>query len=123
MHYDPSVAPNAAAWLAKDEGERLELVRRYHRRQRIKLPNLDAHAVAHAAIENQLAEGLVPATRALTRLLAEGLDRHEAIHALGSVLMVHLWNLTENPNGDGDPNSAYLAALDRLTAASWRASG
>jgi hypothetical protein len=59
MRYDPSVAPNAKAWLAMDEGERVESVREYHRRRRIRLPNLDAHAVAHAVIENQLAEGLV----------------------------------------------------------------
>ena len=123
MHYDPSVAPDAATWLAMDEGERLELVREYHRRRRIKLPNLDAHAVTHAVIENQLAEGIVPATSALTRLLAEGLDRHDAIHALGSVLMEHIWNLTNKPRADGDPNAPYFDALDKLTAASWRASG
>jgi hypothetical protein len=106
-----------------DEGERLEMVREYHQRRRIKLPNLDAHAVAHAVIENQLAEGLPPASSALNRLLAEGLDRHDAVHALGSVLMEHLWNLKNKPSSDGDPNAPYLAALGRLTAASWRNSG
>jgi hypothetical protein len=106
-----------------DEDQRLEMVREYHRRRRIKLPNLDAHALTHAVIENQLAEGLVPASSALNRLLAEGLDRHEAVHALGSVLMEHIWNLTNKPRGDGDPNAPYLAALDKLTAASWRNSG
>ena len=123
MHYDPSVAPNAESWLAMDEGERIELIRAYHRKGRIKLPNLDAHAFAHVVIENQLAEGLAPATGALTRLVTEGLDRHEAIHALGSLLMEHIWNLTNKPGGDGDSNAPYLAALDKLTGASWRASG
>ena len=122
-NYDPSVAPDSTAWLEMDEDERLEIVREYHRRRRIKLPNLDAHALTHAVIENQLAEGLVPASSALNRLLAEGLDRHEAVHALGSVLMEHIWNLTNKPRGDGDPNAPYLAALDKLTAASWRNSG
>ncbi len=122
-HYDPSVAPDAAAWLAMDEGERLELVRDYHRRLRITLQSLEAHAVAHAVIENQLAEGLAPATNALRRLLAEGLDRHEAVHALGTVLMQHIWDLANKPRGDGDPHAPYLAALDKLTAESWRKSG
>jgi hypothetical protein len=122
-NYDPSVAPDSTAWLEMDEDERLEIVREYHRRRRIKLPNLDAHALTHAVIENQLAGGLVPASSALNRLLAEGLDRHEAVHALGSVLMEHIWNLTNKPRGDGDPNAPYLAALDKLTAASWRNSG
>ena len=62
-------------------------------------------------------------TLRLRRLLAEGLDRHEAVHALGSVLMEHFWNLTNKPRDDGDPNAPYLAALDKLTAASWLASG
>ena len=122
-NYDPSVAPDSTAWLEMDEEERLETVREYHRRRRIKLPNLDAHALTHAVIENQLAEDLVPASSALNRLLAEGLDRHEAVHALGSVLMEHIWNLTNKPRGEGDPNAPYLAALEKLTAASWRASG
>jgi len=122
-NYDPSVAPDSTAWLDMDEDERLEMVREYHRRRRIKLPNLDAHALTHAVIENQLEEGLVPASSAFNRLLAEGLDRHEAVHALGSVLMEHIWNLTNKPRGDGDPNAPYLAALEKLTAASWRNCG
>jgi hypothetical protein len=122
-NYDPSVAPDGASWLELDEDERLEMVRAYHRQRRIKLPNLDAHAVTHAVIENQLAEGIVPVSNALKRLLDEGLDRHEAVHALGSVLMEHIWNLTNKPRGQGDPNAAYLDAVDKLTAASWRNSG
>jgi hypothetical protein len=115
--------PDPVAWLELDESERLELVREYHRRCRIKLPSLDAHALAHTVIENQLAEGFAPAASALGRLLAEGLDRHEAVHALGSVLTEHIWNLTNKPRGEGDPHAPYLAALEKLTAASWRASG
>ena len=121
--YDPSKALEAAEWLALDEAERIELVREYHQRNRIKLPNVKAHAVAHAVIENQLAEGLPAAKNALARLLAEGLDRHESVHAMGSVLMAHIWNLTNKPPPEGDPNEPYLAALDALTADSWRRSG
>jgi hypothetical protein len=121
--YDPNVAPDSASWLEIDEGERLEMVREYHRRRRIKLPGLDGHAVAHAVIENQLAGGHVAASRALNRLLSEGLDRHEAVHALGSVLVQHFWNLTNKRCDDGEPNAPYVAALDKLTVASWRSSG
>ena len=74
-------------------------------------------------MENQLAEGLPGAKRALERLLGEGLDRHDAIHAIGSVLMEHIWNLSNKPQGPGDPNAPYLVALDSLTADSWRRSG
>jgi hypothetical protein len=122
-HYDPTVSPNAAAWLAIDETQRIELAREYHRRARINLPSLDAHAAAHAIVETQLAEGVPAATNALQRLLAGGLDRHEAVHAIGSVLMAHIWNLTNEPRPEGDPNVPYFAALDGLTPASWRRSG
>ena len=121
--YDPSKAPDAAEWLSLDEAERIEVVREYHLRSRISLPNVTAHAIAHAVIENQLAEGLPAARSALARLLADGLDRHESIHAMGSVLMAHLWNLTNKPPPEGDPNGPYLAALDELSADSWRPSG
>jgi hypothetical protein len=81
------------------------------------------HAVAHVIVENQLAEGLPEAKRALGRLLGEGLDRHDAVHAIASVLMEHFWNLTNKPQAPGDPHAPYLAALDKLTAESWRRSG
>jgi hypothetical protein len=45
------------------------------------------HAVMHVIIENQVALGdEVPAQRTLRRLMAEGLDRHQGIHAISSVL-------------------------------------
>lgn len=121
--YDPEHDPDPAQWLAFDEDMRIELVRRYHRKIRAELPSVNAHAVAHAIVENQLAEGLPEARRALERLLGEGLDRHEAIHAIASVLLQHLWNRAHKPQEPGDPNAPYLAALEKLTAESWRRSG
>jgi hypothetical protein len=82
----------------------------------------DAHAVIHATVENPLAEGIPSVTGALARLRQSGLDRHEAIHAIGSVLLEHLQALALAPEPVVDPNSAYFAALDRLTAESWRQS-
>ena len=37
--YNPLKAPDPAEWLAMDEGERMALVREYHRRAKIRLPN------------------------------------------------------------------------------------
>jgi hypothetical protein len=58
---------------------------------------------------------------ALRRLLAEGLDRHEAVHALATVLMEHAANHLKDPRAEGDPTAPYFAALERLTAAAFRA--
>ena len=50
--YDPDNAPDPAEWLALEELTRIQLVEEHHRLARIKLPNLKAHAVFHAVVEN-----------------------------------------------------------------------
>ncbi len=84
--YDPDTSPPPTDWLGTDEGERIELVASYHHQKEIKSPNLQLHAPIHVAVENQLAlgEGVVFGT--LARLQSEGLNRHDALHAIGSVL-------------------------------------
>lgn len=119
--YDPDVAPVAADWLALDELERIQLAETYHRRTRIKLPNVKAHAAFHAIVENQIAEGRESVVRAMTRLTREGLSRHDAIHAIGSVLVEHFSEaVSENNKGDASTlQSRYDAAVERITAKEW----
>jgi hypothetical protein len=122
--YDPVREPNSDAWLATDEQERIALVEDYHRRARIRVPNAKAHAALHAIVENQVAEGdAMPVRRTLLRLMAEGLDRHDAVHAIGSVLAGYLHDLLRQPESEPDPNPGYYAELEQLTAESWRRSG
>lgn len=103
-----------------DEGEQISLVEEYHRRAKIDLPQATLHATIHAVVERQLAEQLPPAVNALQRLMAEGLDRHDAIHAIGSVLGEHIRQLMTGALDATNPNATYLTALDRLSASSWR---
>ena len=119
--YDPEVAPNATEWLSLDEGERIQLAEAHHRIARLKLPNLKAHAVFHAIVENQIAGGLEPVVRAVDRLANEGLSRHEALHAIGSVLAEHLTEAMGAKNQDAATGQArYNAAVERLSAKEWR---
>jgi hypothetical protein len=123
QRYDPLEAPDAREWLALDEDERLALVRDYHKRARIRLPNLAMHAIAHAIVENQIALGdETAAQRTAARLMKEGLDRHEAIHAIASVLMGRLFELVKAPDTADEPNAGDDDELDRLTAEGWRRS-
>jgi len=118
--YDPAVAPDAADWLTLDEQERLYFVEAYHRRAGILLPTPTGHAAWHVAVENQIAADDPPATqRALTRLIAEGLDRHQAIHAIAWVL-TDLLQQSLAASTDFS-NVAYEVALDALTESVWRA--
>ena len=120
MRYDPTVPPKPTEWLALDEGEQIALVEKYHRRAGIDLPNATLHALSHTTVERQLAARLSPVVSALQRLQAEGLDRHDAIHAIGSVLAEHMRQLLIGELDLPDPNPVYFAALDRLSATSWR---
>jgi hypothetical protein len=87
---------------------------------RIKLPNLKAHAVFHAIVENQIAGNLEPVVRAMGRLTEEGLSRHEAIHAIASVLAEHIQELFSATAEDKNSHATYYAAIERLTARGWR---
>jgi hypothetical protein len=118
--YDPQVEPDPEAWLALDEGERLHLIEAYHTAKRFEIPNLQLHVVTHAVVETQIAEGdATPVREKARRLMAQGLDRHEAIHAIGSVLTAHLRDLSMGRIKDADPNRRYYSALKRLSAADW----
>ncbi len=120
--YDPSIPPEPKAWLDLDELERIRLVEVFHRKQRGKPPNLKAHAAFHAIVESQLAEGVESVVRAMSRLNGEGLSRHDALHAIGSVLAGELHDLV-TVRADESPEVAqarYDAAVERLSAAEWR---
>lgn len=115
--YHPLRAPDPQAWLALDDGERIELARRYHKRAKVKLPSPEVHAVVHVVVENQAAMGdETPVAETIARLKGEGLDRHEAIHAVGSVLVQYLW---EGLKGEEIDSDAYFIEVAALTAQSW----
>ncbi len=119
VRYDPHVAPVSASWLEIDEDERIMLVEAFHRRAEVEVPDLKVHATMHVIIENQVAMGdELPVRRAIERLMGEGLDRHDAIHAVASVFVAHL---TETSKANAPNNDAYNAAVERLTAESWQA--
>jgi HD superfamily phosphodiesterase len=121
MQYDPDEHINSDVWLALDESERMRLVRRYHRRQRIGLPNETIHATIHVIVENQVALGdAFPAKATLLRLMKEGLDRHEAIHAIGAVLAEKFFVVMSGQEAGSDLNADYIEKLKSLTAESWR---
>jgi len=119
--YDPETAPDATKWLALDEGERLLLVEEYHRDARVPMPKgaRRLHASMHAIVENQLAANDEPVVRALSRLMKEGLSRHDAIHAVGSLVAEQIWDLLKLEDAPETARARYYAAVERLTAAEW----
>jgi hypothetical protein len=121
LRYDPLKKPDANRWLKLDESVRLRMVLTYHRKKKFDLPNENMHAVIHVVVENQVALGdETPVEATLKRMMDEGLDRHDAIHAVGSVLAAQIWDIMQgNVGDDGDPNLAYAEELSQLTAKQW----
>jgi len=119
--YNPHSAPDPEQWLAEEDSEQLDRVMRAHRKQGLDASQLKAHALFHTIVENQIAMGdATPVPEAMDRLMAEGLDRHEAIHAVASKLTKHLWDIlrVETQPSD-DLHEAYFNAVRQLTAKEW----
>lgn len=117
--YDPDVPPDAAEWTALPEHERIRRVRDLH--GRIGHPNARLHAVVHDIIEMQIALDAPPSVRrAIERLIAEGVGRHEAVHALGATITDHILEAGMPSTDKRFPMEAYNDAVERLTAAEWR---
>jgi hypothetical protein len=117
--YNPLNVPDSDDWQSMDEDERMMLVMEYHRGAGVELPNEQVHAVVHVVVENQVTLGdEMSAQAALERLMREGLDRHEAIHAVGSVLVDFVQALIRDDAAPG-ASVRYNEELEKLTAAEW----
>lgn len=101
------------------EDERISLVERYHKKKRIKMPNVKVHAAFHVIAENQIAMGdTIPAEKALTRLMGQGLSRHDAVHAIASVAAKHFFNVMKQESAAAS-NADYNRQLEKLNAEDW----
>ncbi|NQV32496.1 MAG: plasmid pRiA4b ORF-3 family protein [Phycisphaeraceae bacterium] len=116
--YDPLQTPDSQAWLALDEAERIMAVEAYHEEMGETLPGSKMHAIVHTIVENQLAENLLETHRTLKRLMDDGLDRHDGIHAVGSVLSQHMFNAMKKTGGK-NANADYHKLLKELTVEKW----
>lgn len=118
--YNPMVAIDPAQWQALEESDRLDLILAFHQDAGVEIPDIETHATLHCVIENQIALGdEMPIAATLQRLLGEGLDRHDAIHAIASVLANHLYGVVH----DEEPSRTHEVFLNEITSLSaeqWR---
>ncbi len=121
--YDPETAPDAVEWLELEEDERIRRIASYHRQVKVKLPNLQVHATLHSVVENQIAEEMQTVRETVARLQKEGLVRHDAIHAVGSVLVGRLYTLMQEGARAQFEVEAYFQDLRALTAKRWMREG
>jgi hypothetical protein len=118
--YDPNLNIDPMKWGSLDDDQKLQLVEEYHEQFDPDLPDLALHSVLHTIVENQIALGdETPAAAALARVESEGLDRHDAVHAIASVLVSYRHEML-GASDTKNHNDQYFEALTKLTAESWR---
>ena len=119
--YEPAIEPVAEEWLSLSESTQNDLVRQYHEnaKEPVAEQAMAIHAALHVAVENQIAMGIEPVPETVARLIRQGLDRHEAIHAVAAVLANDIVELTKHRQASWNP-AAYRRRLEKLTAKRWR---
>lgn len=107
-------------WEALDTDERINFVMEYHQEAGTEAPPDEySHALLHVVVENQIALGNeTPVETAFHRLLDGNLDRHDAIHAIASVLVNHIYELMHGDDR-AKGNDEYYADIEKLTAEKW----
>jgi hypothetical protein len=117
--FDMSRAPDPAAWLALEEGERIEQVAEAHRRTRSAVGGSEsAHAAIHAAVETRLASGDAAVVFAYQRFRTAGVDRHNTVHALASVVTDHMMAVLESR--EGFDQATADRAFEALDPTAWK---
>ena len=109
--YDPLAAPDPQEWLATDEGERVALVRAFHRKAGLGLGTGRQdrlHATVHVIVENQIAMDVEGRRQQLASLIGRGMDRHDAVHELGKGVLGQVYDGLkgiEHPSPDSPKES------------------
>jgi hypothetical protein len=118
--YDPETSPDPALWLATDELELEDVIMQYCMANEADLPDVYMHAHFHMTVENQVAMGdEIPVAGEFRRLMADGLSRHEAVHAVGWVLSKHMFGIVRNKEKGTDLDLKYYEKLKNFTVAQW----
>lgn len=119
--YNPSKAPDPEGWQSLDESEQINLVEDFHLGTNEEIPEGGGmlHASIHVIVENQIAMGVEPVPETITKLIRQGLDRHEAIHAVGAIICENVYGLL-NANEKSWDAKRYRRRLEKLTAKRWK---
>jgi len=121
LGYDAGRAPDPTEWLQLDESLKAVAVEQHHESlgDHADTPDAHMHAQMHVIVENQVAGGEFPEVEAtLERLCRAGVARHDAIHAIGSVLAGAVARILKERTAFD--HAAVVRALDALAPDDWR---
>ena len=119
--YNPNKAIDPQQWLALDEYWRINMIKEYHQQcdDDLEEDARNAHSAMHCVVENQIAEKVAHVPETLAKLTRQGLDRHEAIHAIAAIIAEDIYELMNGEQKTFD-SKKYRRKLDKLTAKRWR---
>ena len=123
MRYNPNIEPDPDWWHSLSREEKINSVLDSHSALWDEVRcNARLHAIAHVTVEDLLASGRnSPVRTTLRNLMAQGLTRHQAIHAIATVI---LKRITEEIREGNIPSlESCLKRLSTLTALSWARRG
>ena len=96
--HDPDLSVNAEEWLEMDEAVRLDLIVKHHQKSSESEPEggWELHSTLHCVVENQIALATENVRETLAKLIRQGLSRHDAIHAIGTVVSEDLFEMSKD---------------------------
>jgi hypothetical protein len=116
--YDPEQSPDSNTWLSLSEDDRIHLAMVTHESSNTELlsQSLSLHASIHVVVENQLALNTEFIPETLVALMKLGMSRHNAVHAIGAVILEELQSAARG--GETFTSAQYRRKFDDLIKAS-----
>jgi len=99
----------------------MDIVRDFHEASGEEFPEdaLEMHTIFHVTVENQLAEKVELLPETIAKLTRQGLDRHEAIHAIAAIISEDIFDLWKG-NKTEFSTKQYRRKLEKITAKRWK---
>jgi hypothetical protein len=122
--YNPNKSVYSENWLALDEALRIKLVHDFHSGLDLDMAEdaLQVHSTIHVIVENQLAMGVDLIPKTVAKLIRQGLNRHETIHAIGAIISEDIFDIMKGNTEEFSPKK-YRRKLEKLTAKRWLKGG
>lgn len=121
MTYNPNIQMQKTQWLEMDEGQRIAIVEAFHvqSNEDIELEAMTLHATFHVIVENQIAQNVTIVEQTIAKLIRQGIDRHEAIHAISAIISEDILNAARG-EGETFTIKKFRRKLEKITVKRWR---
>ena len=121
MTYNPNIQIDKQQWLEMDEAQRIAIVETFHAQNDEDLEEeaKTLHASFHVIVENQIAQNVTIVEQTIAKLIRQGIDRHEAIHAISAIMSEDILNAARG-EGEEFTIKKFRKKFEKITAKRWR---